>query len=442
MKHYLQHISNLNKKKPVVASRDIVDATGKSLVLKGERINESRAEILAEAVLIEPLDINLSIGEPFSPKTLERDLKENVYSDFSYRVIFENANIDDCLQSCCEHLCTHPQLWVKLKVLSYQLPQIYQNSLFCAWMSIILGQKNQQSETELHRGFIIALFHDIGLLDISPEIFNKSPRTNIEKKIIEAHPQLSHAFLSTVDTLHRDIARAALEHHERIDGSGYPSGKVGRQLGRWGQMINLLDTTNAIYRKHFKPRRRTMGDVIPIIEMSTLPLFGGYAYSLVDVLDTCDKTDSCSTPREKIADLVNIMKNQHVEISGFLDITGTFIDTFGLARENARLFAVLNVAVEIKKSMSKANAINSAYMRWLDQVIEKELIHAHRELEDVYLTMQEILFHIDRFKRQLFRFSTTDHALAYDKPINALLLQLSTLPQHQQLEYIPEIMKL
>lgn len=52
-------------------------------------------------------------------------------------------------------------------------------------------------------------------------------------------------------------------------------------------------------------------------------------------------------------------------------------------------------------SIAQSGIVNMAYIRWLDQIQSDKLIHAYQEVEEAYLMMQEIIYHIDKLKRQL-----------------------------------------
>ncbi len=71
--------------------------------------------------------------------------------------------------------------------------------------------------------------HDIGKITIPAEILAKPGRlSDIEYDLIKGHAQASHDVLSTVD-FPWPVAQIALQHHERMDGSGYPQGLKGEE---------------------------------------------------------------------------------------------------------------------------------------------------------------------------------------------------------------------
>jgi len=106
------------------------------------------------------------------------------------------------------------------------------------------------------------LLHDVGKIGIPDAILSKpGPLDTEEWVVIKRHPELGQAILSRVDSLRRE-ASIVLAHHERIDGSGYPSGLRGEQIPLEARIVAVADTYDVLvgdrpYRKAF-PRERAI----------------------------------------------------------------------------------------------------------------------------------------------------------------------------------------
>jgi putative nucleotidyltransferase with HDIG domain len=74
------------------------------------------------------------------------------------------------------------------------------------------------------------LIHDIGKISVPGEILGKAGRLNeFEYGLIKTHPQLGHDILKTID-FPWPVAEIVLQHHERMDGSGYPQGLLAEEI--------------------------------------------------------------------------------------------------------------------------------------------------------------------------------------------------------------------
>lgn len=99
-----------------------------------------------------------------------------------------------------------------------------------------------------------SLLHDVGKIGISDKILGKPGRLTAEElKIIKKHPVYGKQIMSQVRVLQSALPGIG-EHHERLDGSGYPSGLMGDQISIAGRVIAVADvfdamTTDRPYRK-------------------------------------------------------------------------------------------------------------------------------------------------------------------------------------------------
>ncbi|NCC25373.1 MAG: HD-GYP domain-containing protein [Deltaproteobacteria bacterium] len=105
-----------------------------------------------------------------------------------------------------------------------------------------------------------ALVHDIGKITVPAEYLNKPGRlTELEFAIIKTHPAVGYQALRGVD-FYWPISRVVLEHHERLDGSGYPQGLRGYDICLEARIVAVADTVDAMlshrpYRPGLGPER-------------------------------------------------------------------------------------------------------------------------------------------------------------------------------------------
>jgi len=113
----------------------------------------------------------------------------------------------------------------------------------------------------VHQIGVGALLHDIGKTLTPPEVLNKPGRLNAaEVEIIRGHVVDSRDILARAPGIPPVALAVAAEHHERIDGNGYPDGKIGDQISRYGRMAAIVDvydaiTSDRVYHKGMDPHR-------------------------------------------------------------------------------------------------------------------------------------------------------------------------------------------
>lgn len=88
--------------------------------------------------------------------------------------------------------------------------------------------------------------HDVGKICIPPEILNKpGSLTQLEYDIAQFHSYISFRVLSKVRVM-EEAARMVLQHHERIDGSGYPQGLKGDKIDTGAKILAVADVLEAM----------------------------------------------------------------------------------------------------------------------------------------------------------------------------------------------------
>ena len=99
-----------------------------------------------------------------------------------------------------------------------------------------------------------ALLHDVGKTEIPASIL-RAPRklTNHEFKIMKTHTTIGNVIIREKNKIGGDVALGALEHHEKLDGSGYPKGT--RNISYIGQLLGIIDCYEALTNED-RPYRR------------------------------------------------------------------------------------------------------------------------------------------------------------------------------------------
>jgi PAS domain S-box-containing protein len=103
---------------------------------------------------------------------------------------------------------------------------------------------------------IAGLVHDIGKISVPAEILSKPSRlTETEMALIRTHPGVSHDLLKGID-FPWPVAQTVLQHHERIDGSGYPAGLKNDEIIFEAKILAVADVVEAMSsHRPYRPSR-------------------------------------------------------------------------------------------------------------------------------------------------------------------------------------------
>lgn len=123
---------------------------------------------------------------------------------------------------------------------------VYVHSLNVAMLGGMLAEWLDYSEEDVALVKECGLFHDIGKLTIPVEIITKPAKvTRKEYDIIKTHSEAGANILRELGA-HDIVVRVAYEHHQKCDGSGYPSGFDPKKLHPFSKIITMVDIYDAI----------------------------------------------------------------------------------------------------------------------------------------------------------------------------------------------------
>jgi HD-GYP domain-containing protein (c-di-GMP phosphodiesterase class II) len=179
------------------------------------------------------------------------------------------------------------------------------------WTDFRGKRRHDRLQSRLRKLGLGLLVHDVGKLAVPPEILNKPGRlTDDEMAVMKTHPVAGAELLRPADLspLALSVVR---DHHERIDGSGYPEGLVGAQVQEFARIAAVADVYDAITSERvYKPAApphvgvriiregsgaQFCGDVVRHFRAIVLPYPLGHEIELPDgrlgVVAACDPDD-------------------------------------------------------------------------------------------------------------------------------------------------------
>lgn len=113
-------------------------------------------------------------------------------------------------------------------------------------LSVAIASEMGLREKEVHGIRLAAAIHDLGKIQVPAEILSKPSRlTNIEFSLIKNHPQAGYDILKNID-FPWPIGQMVYQHHERIDGSGYPQGLKEVEILIGAKIIAVADVVEAM----------------------------------------------------------------------------------------------------------------------------------------------------------------------------------------------------
>ncbi|WP_420590426.1 HD-GYP domain-containing protein [Bacterioplanoides sp.] len=136
---------------------------------------------------------------------------------------------------------------------------LLEHSVNLAVLMGIFARDMKLDRDTMHQAVVGAMLHDIGKVLIPDEVLNKPGKlTDDEFAVMRQHVVFSKELLQKTPGIKDLTVKVAAQHHERIDGSGYPMGLKGCDICREGKMVAIADvydaiTADRVYHKGLPP---------------------------------------------------------------------------------------------------------------------------------------------------------------------------------------------
>ena len=163
---------------------------------------------------------------------------------------------------------------------------LYAHCVDVAVMALIVGIERGLPQADLEALATGALLHDVGKIRLPANLVRKGDgQTEAERTLLEFHPSLGIAALAQTEELPEPIFCIILEHHELLDGSGFPSHHVAEHIFPLAQIVGVVDlydtlSTSRGGRPAFPPTQA-------VSQLYQLALQGKFDRSLVEQLIYC-----------------------------------------------------------------------------------------------------------------------------------------------------------
>jgi len=213
-------------------------------------IENRRLDGLVKKQNAELLELNKNLEEKVRLKTLHLDLRaaELKTSYERIRIILEGTVL------------------AMSKIVESRDPCTAGHEQEVARIACIIAERMSLPEEQVEAIRIAVLLHDIGKISVPSEILTKPGRlSRLEMEMVKTHSQNAYDILKMIEFPY-PIAQIILQHHERMDGSGYPQGLKGEDILLEARIIGVADVLEAM--SAHRPYRPALGIETAIDEIA------------------------------------------------------------------------------------------------------------------------------------------------------------------------------
>ncbi len=248
--HALATILDASQTKSIIASRDIFDVSGIKLWARDQPVSQALQRKLLDRQLRHPLEACLIAENGVNSRGLLLAVEKLLEQDTPLKpLLAEHA--DDIVHAAV-HLPLHPVAQLLLTAGQVSRPESFDHAVqamaLCGALTIMHGGGTR----DLRIAMLCGLLHDLGEMYIDPRFGEADADRTLDFRSYQqlvVHPHVGKLLIEQLTNYPPDVARAIAEHHERLDGTGYPHCLQRDQVSPLGRMLAVAEATLAALRK-------------------------------------------------------------------------------------------------------------------------------------------------------------------------------------------------
>ncbi len=228
-----------------------------------------RPEIMT--VLVEELEIDrplsnweIKVRENYE-KTVHR--MKNVFSSARESKQVPINEMVELTSSTINNLLSENFVLQSLKTLNSIDEYTYNHSINVGVLCGVIGKWLKYDKDTMFMLVLSGILHDIGKSQIPLEILNKPGKlTKEEMAVMKRHTVLGYDILKNAFNIPEEVKLAVLQHHERVDGSGYPFALSSTKINDFAKIVSVADVYDAVTSDRVYQKARSPFELIDIFE--------------------------------------------------------------------------------------------------------------------------------------------------------------------------------
>jgi putative nucleotidyltransferase with HDIG domain len=214
--------------------------------------------------------------------TVVKDYMRDIWLGKSLDINLAKQAVAECVDS----LLQSPDALLWMTQMKNRDLYTLQHSLNVGVLAIALGHQLKLSVDELNKVGLCGMLHDVGKMHVPLKILNKPGRLDPDElEIMQSHPDLGKEMLLSTSGVYTGAIDAAYSHHERLDGTGYPSKRASSEISRYTRVVTIVDMYDAITSDRVYQPGRTHLDALKVMtEVCGTHIDGKLFQKLVEAL--------------------------------------------------------------------------------------------------------------------------------------------------------------
>jgi HD-GYP domain-containing protein (c-di-GMP phosphodiesterase class II) len=247
--HALATILEASQTKSIIASRDIFDMAGTKLWARNLPVSQALQRKLLDRQLRQPLESCLMAEDGVTAHSIVGSLEFLLAHDTPLSVLLKPHA--DKLVKAASHLPLHSVAQLLLTAGQASRPETYEHAIEAMALNGALAISNGGGAHELRIAMLCGLLHDLGEMYIDPRHGEGDADRTLDYQSYQqlvVHPHVGKLLIEQLTDYPPVMARAIAEHHERLDGSGYPQRLKREAMSPQGRLLAVTEAALNVQR--------------------------------------------------------------------------------------------------------------------------------------------------------------------------------------------------
>ncbi|WP_290639977.1 HD domain-containing phosphohydrolase [Aquabacterium sp.] len=325
--HYLDHVMTVAEERQVEATEDIYSENGMKLVAKGYAINRSMRDRLIEHKLIKPLEDCMAVSDGVTGRRCAETAERMLDTYPVLRAICTSGSRVS-LVKLMEDSTFAGRLQTLLTVYTEHQAGKLDHAVCVALLALSLAQRMLPGENDVLGVLLVAsLSHDVGELYIDPKYLQTDAQLGPKEwRHIAAHPVIAHGLMKDLAGLAKPASALILDHHERLDGFGYPQGRRSGEVPESAQILAVAEMLGGMLDKG--------GGLLQQAEVAVKLIHGEFSRPVIDAVSKtfreCRDVDA-ATESEALRDALTRSHELGERLGRIMHVQGEFKPLFDRA---------------------------------------------------------------------------------------------------------------
>jgi len=306
-----KYISTRALKNGMVIDQAIVDKTGRILIARKTILDDFLIDALRKmgipgvytregeedpeaAVMEAPPEVKAKIEKlkvaDRARVTLSESVKKRVTEGVKY--LYSNTASADLTNTAArvtenllDSIMENDAVALNIDALKVSDEYTFKHSVDVATMSMLIAKKSGLSERDIQKIGMAGLLHDLGKSRIPNEVLNKAGKlTEEEFAIMKKHSLFGYQILKEKKDIPQEVLLGVLQHHEKINGRGYPMGVSAEQISSYARILSVADIYDALVTERPYKKAFSQQDAIEMIMAMTDELDITYMRSFLAIM--------------------------------------------------------------------------------------------------------------------------------------------------------------